>query len=395
MASIRSDDPETKDVLARINKIISKHGGTLNPGMEIISSGGYLSIHSKLDRENHEPLIYVSPDCLPIFDDFEFSLDGDLIRGKPVVQNSPSRTHIKTMDLMIELYNLTGKIKEHRDSIPAMALMNSPSLLDHLYKGGQYRPENGNFQGTDQEIVKSFMDSRVSDFLEDGKIKGVVMPIIDLFNHHHGAYYYNKKNDANYSGISVFNSKPLKGSDECFVRYNHDCDALGLFIIYGFVDTTTSIVRSVPISFELGSAGCIRINRVATPVIPAENLPPGARDLNLYFPRINHINKSTLEISSQIIPPETGQDSLRRILAILIRILAPNIPDAELNKIIINAENSILKVNTGYYSKLKELTNNALNTGEITPRFAESLTLLADTQLSKLDDYRRRMTAEL
>jgi|GEM_PF-2886629 len=393
MATIRSDNPETKDVLTRIRKLISKNGGALNPGIEIISSDGYLSVNSKLERGNHDQLIYVSPACLPFVDDFELSLDGDLIRGKPLVQNSPSRLHIKTMNLMIELYNLTGKIKEHRDSIPAIALINSPLLLDHLYKGGQYQPENNNFQGTDQEIVKSFMNSRVSDFVEDGKIKGVVMPIIDLFNHHQGAFYYNKKNDVDYSGISVFNSKPLMDSDECFVRYNHDCDALGLFIIYGFVDSTTTIVRSVPISIELGNIGCIKINRIATPVIPPESLPPGARDLNKYFPHINQINKSTIEISSLIIPSYNGLDSLRRILAILIKILAPNMPGADLNKIIFNTENSILKANAAYYSELQELATNSLNAGHISPRVAETLTLLAETQLSKLSDYRMRMTS--
>jgi hypothetical protein len=245
----------------------------------------------------------------------------------------------------------------------------------------------------DQEIIKSFFGSRVCNYEnQHGVNKEVLMPIIDCINHHYSSPGFGKIKSENIErcGMFIYNSKPIPSSNECFVSYNTDNDALGLYLAYGFVDTTTVLVRSIPLQIDIAGLGRINIRREVAPQISPDKIPPEAKDLIYYFPHIKRINTNTLELSHLIIPPENAPFALRRILAILIRILAPAADNNHLSNLVYQAEAQVLQQNNNFYTQL-EILLGIEPQGTISPQVSDALLLLSKVQKDKLSSYKERL----
>jgi hypothetical protein len=392
MITITSDNQEVKLALERLVDLVTSNGGRLNSGIEITSSKGELSIISRLGRANHDEIIFIPEACLPTMDDFHISLEGDNMIARPRRKNNVSALHAEITNVMLNLFNLSGKISYHRNTFPLFSLSNAPNLTNHLGLA-QPRAANDKPYAPDQEIIKSFFGSRVCVYEnKQGAKKEVVMPIIDCLNHHHSSPGYGKIKSDNIDrrGMFIYNSKPLSSSNECFVGYNIDNDALGLYLGYGFVDTTTLILRSIPLHINLDGVGRIIVRRNVRPQVSPENIPPEAKDLLYYFPHIKRVNTNTLELSHLMIPPVNAPFALRRILAILIKILAPALDNNHLLKLVSQAEAQVLQQNNNFYTQL-EILLGIEPQGTISPQVSDALLLLSKVQKDKLSSYKERL----
>ena len=393
MTTIISDDQDIRSVLDSLVTLVTSNGGRLNPGVEIVSANGQLSIHSTLDSASQEEIIYVPESCLPSLDDFNVFLDGDKMIAEPGAGNKVSDLHAEMINRMLDLYNLTGKISEHRLSFPVLALKNAPAIMSHLYTGGQCRPGNDKAGDSEHEIIDSFFGSRRFSYVTNAGVKKVIMPIIDCLNHHCSSPGYRQVglNGTGERGIATYHSRPLASSSECFVRYTEDNDALGLYIKYGFVDLASTIVRSIPLYIDIYGVGRIKVNRFVLPKVALEKIPAEAQDLHYYFPHIKRLNTNTLELSHLMIPPEQAQPSLRRILAMLIRVMAPAMDNDTLATLVQQAESQLLTKNNNFYTELEQLLNLEPE-DNIAAHTVETLRLLIRTQKDRLAGYQQRWT---
>jgi len=391
MSAIRTDDHEISLLLDRLVRLVNEHGGKLHADIEMVCEQGELSIHSRLGDDNHDEIIFGPEACLPCPDDFIFSLDGDTLIATPRPRAKAGAAQVAVMALMLELYNRTGKIHSHRQASPILALSNAPTILSHLYHGGQCRPDSDFGGDGDKEIIDSFIASRRFNYFADGVTRKVLMPIIDFLNHNYSSSDFRQvgQQAAQTRGLSVLNSTPLPGSSECFVRYNTDGDALGMYIKYGFVDVNATFLRSIPMYIDLYGVGRIKVNRFVLQMIPDDRLPLEARDLQAYFPHTGRLNATTLEVSQLIIPPPEDSLSLRRILAVLIRVLSPSIDDNTLKTLVHQAETQLLIKNRNYYVELEQLLSLESESA-LAPATVDVLHLLGRTQMDRLNRYQEQ-----
>lgn len=391
MATIFSDNQEVQSALDKLVTLIIKNGGRLNSAIEITSIKGELSVCSKLEQTNHDEIIYVPDICLPSIDDFNLTLDGDKIIVGPRISNNASNLQIEMINLMVDLYNLTGKIIKHRATYPSLALQDAPKVLHHLYKGGHFVDDEDKTSNEDCEIISSFIRARRLNYVSERGCRKVLMPIVDCLNHHCDsfAYQHDSSKKENETGLFVFNSRPT-ASNECFVRYTQSGDALALYVVYGFVDKSTSVLRSVPTFIDLGKVGKIKVHGIVAPLVAIDKIPASSRDLNYYFPHIRQHDSNSLEVSHLLIPSDRAPFSLRRILAALIQLLAPHINNNDLSNIVYQAETQILENNHHYYDELEALLNSEYATN-IPAQTQNEIHLLTQLQKNKLSEYQLRL----
>lgn len=387
MATIISDDPAIKRVLEKLVTLVTDNGARLHTEIEIVCLKGELSINSQLDHLNSEEIIMIPETCLPAVNDFKISLKGDKLIAEPDASKNVSKLHISVFDLMVELFNLTGKISAHLKISPRLTLRNAPNIIEHLYLPSLDSEDNSDL---DAAVINSFIATRHKTHAG----RKVLMPIIDCLNHHYNAKPFKRVN-ADKGGIVIFNSKPVASSNEVFVSYNPFLDALDIYKHCGFVDIFYPLCRSIPLLIDMGTIGKIRVRRDIEQKAPLDasvdqkdiDYP---KDLHIYFPTIQQADKDTLTISSLIIPSETAPMSLRRILGNLIKRLSPDIGDADLVTCIYQVEAMILKVNHDYYDKLATLLDSEPE-ANISSDTKETLLLLIQTQKKHLDEYQMRL----
>lgn len=398
MINISSDCPILKVTLENLVILLTSNGARLNPAIEIVGINKELSIRSTIDHNNHEEIIYIPSACIPSIADFSLSLENDCLAAAPIAGKNTSKLHMDIFNLMIDIYNLTGKIKTHRKTFPNISLINATNIFGHLVNGSQYEILNDRNVINDDYIIKSFISTRQFFYTENHKARMVILPVIDYLNHHSKGigYIRHKSKMLGNGGISTTNSKPIISSNECYTSYNNDNDALGLYMKYGYVDIYTPIARSIPFSLDFGETGKIIINRKVLPKISigsdaqtqSLNYP---KDLHYYFPEFRKTDDSTLEVSSLIIPSGAAPLSLRRILSILIRMLASSIDNEDLLRLMVQAESTILLKNIDYYDELESLINTESDVN-ISSESKEAIQLLIKSQKHHFSEYKKRLS---
>ena len=128
------------------------------------------------------------------------------------------------------------------------------------------------------------------------------------------------------------------------------------------------------------------------PNVALDKIPSEAQDLHSYFPHIGHVNADTVEVSHLIIPPESAHSSLRRILSILVRILAPSIDNDGLLNIVCQAESQVLQHNNNFYTEL-EILLSIEPAGNVSSQAIEALLSLSQTQKERLAGYQARLVS--
>lgn len=382
MPIIQSDNTEiTKLVEAMCHKIES-HGGYVAPDMLIICEDNNLSI-SRPQPAHDGGMIKLPEACLVPYEAFIMGIEADDI----VIHSRTEGATDLQADLlqdMLTLYNITGKIKSQRRFSPWYILREHPDLLEFLFSSRE---------GTDiqqlQEAVNtneiesaryetfSFFKGRLLGLKKDKDslpVK-VLMPIIDLVNHHtHGASFRWQGDE---DGLVLAQANPVTGSNECFASYGK-LDALDTYIHYGFIDREAPFVRSVPLDVSLGPAGTLKIGSFQQDFNGVMN--PSIGGLRFYLPamQIDH-GARQVSVSHMFIPREGGIRSLQRILNYIITKIAPTQSEIERKTLILQAEAQIIAKNKDFYRRI--IQNPALVDRSSNP----ALSMLHDLAVLQLE----------
>lgn len=248
MLSVESDHRQATTVLQELARLCAAHGAQW---------------HSELKAELHEgsmrllappgfsgELITMPTKLLvPIKATKWNSSDDQLILEQ--FPTTLSSIQVELLDLHIALYNATGKMQWFSNSHPARLLEISSAVAEAV---GRVK------QG---QIIKPHHSSRAEGFLgtrsfnyrisPDETSMPVLMPLIDLLNHHpEGAPYR--------IGDGVMRIQAAQtGDSECFAHYGSRRDVLDLALHYGYCDLNTPFAHCAQLEIHVDGIGSISV----------------------------------------------------------------------------------------------------------------------------------------
>jgi len=365
------DNKATIEIINNLLFTLEEKGAKFHKDLRFIESNGNLSIKA-YNNDNKQRLISTPVCCMPILSDFVISIEGDKIFAKPVA--SPINPDaIPVMELMIELYNETNKIKTWQSTYPLLALREYPEFLNKLFANTEHTVKQKLFkalydkQQWSELTQKTFIGSREfyfkKELLNKSNIKTVnaiengLLGVIDFLNHKEGApgYLVNKK-----QGTLEIDSSSESSTTEVFVEYNY-IDPVMSYLIYGFVDLNSSFlfscITNLTCKTGLNIAVLGVVGRSSTQV------PKDVSHIEQFLPATIKRSANIVTINNLVIPSKQYQHTLPQVLAYLLKKidlegLYNN--EALLKEEVKHLEKQLLLNNLQYWNKLnnefKQLT---------------------------------------
>jgi len=390
------DNRRVRHEVRALHDTCESAGAILHPALRMMVASGNIWLESDLPRTSKETLISLPQSCLPPVDAFELAVRDEEIRVTGHRQDLPV-TQARCFEHMIAIYNATAKLRAHRAASPWFALQDHPEMLDRLIAartGTQHLSERRDRlreEGHGALLLDTFLAARQYPLRdpESGTPRPVLMPFLEFADHHHAAPGFQRPGpDAPADHrVALTNAKPVAGSDECRVAYGI-LDALDTYLAYGFVDTETEIVRSVPLTIRL-EAGEIDASARTAPGL-ARNVPAKLSDLGPMVPRILSRSDATLSVSHLLLPGSQTPHALRRILNWLIRNLLPGVTLGKLREWVLDAEGQVLAANRAFWDEMASWVDARHAGGGRDPSL-DAVRRLVAHQDARLRDYEMRM----
>jgi len=378
---IITDNPELERHLSRMHDLIVSNGGFVHEEFVMDARNGDLRGKAPQSLPEGDLLISVPDPLLLPIDGFGLHLNGDEVcLGTPAAEITPLQ--IELMEAMAAIYNLSGKIQQHRKTSPTRIYLERPDVYERIVLGQQLKSRSDN---QDEEFVLSdFIGTRKFGMKTEGKEDArhsVLMPLIDFLNHHQGASGFVLKDDA----LMVYRRSPIEGSDECFVSYAR-MDAQIAYVNYGFVDLAATYALSVPLKITLPGVVDIQVNR-APGAVRKRPIPPALKNIQRFVPRIIiDVEKKTVALSSLSIPDAKAPRALRRILMSFLVNFVRSLPPDQVQNLLIEAERQILDANRTYYKELIAYVS-ALDLPDELQQIVNEAAVMARHQLGIIDAY--------
>ena len=351
MVSVIADNQAVERTLNRLVALCEAGGAEFSRDLVIKCVDGNLSVEAASDSVG-KTLVRLPWDCLVPLSLFRIGIAGD----KFVIESHEpeiTSTCIETMDAMLELFNLTHKLSDHRRTSPWSLIASHPGLLAHLRPTGRFQRYNLMASGSRVEIeLQSFFNARTLSYQEtpDAPAFPVLMPILDAMNHHSegASFSFDDRTELDRVLTTVRSNSVPGAGNECFAYYGvHDC--FDSWIGYGFIDEAPGLVRSLAMDINLPDHGTIRIIDAFKPRTK-EVLPSSVHDLQFYIPKLFSRGPNQLDIASVLIPGPRAPRALRRTLHFLLTELNPSRPPSR--DLILNAEHQIIATNETHYRTL-------------------------------------------
>jgi hypothetical protein len=352
----------------------------------VVANDGAMWLESTLTADQRDVLVSLPDSCLPRVDPVTFKLVGDDIEIEAIEDGALSDTQERCLKHMLAIYNATGKIAQHRETSPWIALDHAPALRDLLASGRRGAPklmenqDRVNREGvSDDFVIRTFIGTRQYGALGDS----VLMPFIDYANHHPRAAGFQGRPDWSpvTHRVSLFNSQPNSGTGEVLVAYTM-LDALDAYMSYGFVDTAARSVRSVPVELENGA---IDAESRLSPGPKKGKVQKDLTDIQPYTPMVLQQDESRIRLSHLMLPDSRAPFALRRVLNWAIRQTAGQLGLRHMRERVVDAEQAILDANRDFYT---ELERQLAATSETVPSMQrDMLDKLIAHQRAQIDAY--------
>lgn len=220
---IDADDPIVGELLASTLGLVLEVGGRVHPAITLVARTGQLHVECNVE----EGLLVSIPKAAFIrVDRFTFGSDDGRITIDAVPEDATD-TELELAFTTVALHNQCGKLAWMRATHPSLAVELAPEVITAV------RAIIPSFRDHEYDLVEIFWSNRCFKVdLGDGPER-VLVPIVDLLNHHtEGATGNWENND-----FSVDVRRPF-GTSECALDYGMDRDALQFAVIYGFLDAS-------------------------------------------------------------------------------------------------------------------------------------------------------------
>lgn len=355
---IQSNSPVLEKEIKNLISTLEKHGAWFHDQLALVDVDGSFSVQVHGSLNPNELMLKLPYKLLLPIEHLGLTVKGEEFHMNPDPERL-SAAQIEVAKPVIEIFNLTNKVKIHREEClwikyrdyPDLpnALLESRTVNQAVQKKHSYLNRFKDAMDDNEFMCWSFLQARVlgTDW-DNGEKLSSIMPFVDYYNHDQNGcpYYIRGKGDAGRS-MFIYNRQPYHYTCESFVKYG-SYDAVDTLFNYGFPDMNSSFVRSVPLNVTIEGFGELKINAFAGSK-PSQKLPKGLEPLRPVMPLVKRENDG-LTISHVIIPIEERPHSMRRILQSTIRTLVgPEAPRETVVENVYMAEQKIMDANIKFY----------------------------------------------
>lgn len=367
MVSITASNATIEKEIRALVNLLKDAGGGFHSKMLIHEEGGGLSIKTTERMADGKELLRL-PRTVLIPDD-QYALDivgNDFVVSYP--QNSIANDTLRRIiDKNFEVYNVTNKIKLHKEFSFFLSLEKSPLIIEKLGEGRNFLvgPYVDWFRMiksgmTDQErktlVCKTYLKTRPLGYSDPVResATSMIMPILDYMNHHWtGALYMVHGNSLRKGDLVMNTSQPFEDSTECFSNYAI-MDAFDSLLRYDFIDESAPIVRSVALDIEGPAGDEIRINNQMAFLFKGE-LKQEMRDLRRHIPNIT-VQDGKTNASHLFIPTDNSRLAMVRALNLILAVYnkhhSKTMTEEEIRLWMIKVQEKVVEKNMKYYEEL-------------------------------------------
>lgn len=360
---IFTGDASDIEPLHNLCRLLLDNGAWLHRELVIHAEGGDLSLRGARPDAGRASYMRVPVQLMPALQDFTLLTDRDRQLYAAPARNDIDPQQQRMMQLMLELYNRTGKLAQWEASYPGFAWHDQDALMQHLSSA---RPTNGckqiyaaaqNPQSIEATLPHSFMGSR--KFFMRSQYSGrtshthVLMPLVDCLNHHPLAEGY-KIHETPQPAVMRVLTRPQGEQGELFVSYNQ-FDAVDTLLNYGFVDSQTPFFFSVPCSVQIGQH-CLEIQQQR--YLESTHRHPRLRALGRQAPGVEVTGAQSLSVSGLIIPDAENIDQLRLAAAAIGEISGLVKSHKDMEIFVRGFEAKVIEYNSQWWQTLRELTGH-------------------------------------
>jgi len=395
---------EVEKVLNRLYKLCLAEGAYFHPEMKIFEENASLKVMAPAPA-GKDKLMQVPVTCMGAVADFDLRVEGNHLAIHGHVKGLP-KSQVESFELLITIYNLCDKLKDHKKSSPWFALSEHLELLDFLltakigakkiedYKQ-LYREKNW-----DQLLLRSFIGTRGFNLRNDSHKEGhqVLLAMIDFINHHSAASGFRTKlivPAGETAGaarlqrqfVKVNCSQPEADSaandlNECFVSYCR-LDPLDSLLNYGFIDTSSRFCKSVAMEVDLLPGLRLQIDGWGGKnQAKITDLQPGLQKLYAFMPAIISTDNQLIRLNHLPLPTQDFPFPPRFILPVLIKNHTRSYSNKQIIDSVIQAEAEIFARNRQFYQQLREKVVS-VQTAAINNPGLDMIMELADLQLER------------
>ena len=380
--------PSIGKAITDLISLIEKYGGFFDIDLEIHCRDSGFSIHKKGGITNNFIIQIPEALLLPI-EDFSLSLVDDylFLTGH---KSETTTLRLEIIQILIEIYNLTQKIRHYRTTCPLSLEFAAPDIYKILTSGRRYPSfeRMGSLQNINP-VVYGMLKTRTMQYRRadsnTNQLTEVIMPVIDFLNHHPVAPVYIKSADqTGNNALSARGFCPDPTTGECFVRYGI-FDSYDAFLRYGYVERHSQFVTSIPMKVDIPGLGylTIRADNRETVQVPRKEFA----GLSLYFPAYSVDRHSRSAVLGYLrIPQQHAPFALRRVLGIVIHEIEPNLTITQANSIVESLEPVILSRNMDFYQNLYSNLQE-MNVSKLYAEMIQSAIGMTQIQLKKLQNY--------
>lgn len=261
--AIISDQPTATALLQEIAQLCVGHGAQWHRELQVEVAEGVMRLLAPPGTTG--PLISLPTDLLVPIGEAQWSSSPDSLELlQPPEEATPVQREL--LQLHTELYNATDKLHWWSNQHPGRLAETPSDIAAYL---GLLKP--GHRAQAERSAAEGFLATRSFGWRpnpEQQQRHPVLMPLIDLLNHHHKGAPFRVED-----GAMQIKAKQA-GRRECFAHYGRRRDVLDLALHYGHCDLSTPFAHSAPLEIAVEEIGHIRIEHQSqrAPVHPFD--PP-------------------------------------------------------------------------------------------------------------------------
>lgn len=241
--AIAASTPGVADHIGHLVELVLAAGGSIHPRARFVEQDGELSVH--LDGDPADlPLLVVPESLLVPVDGIDWDPDPDRIavRSGAADLSDPQRS---ALEAMLGLYEATGKPAWAQRSLPGCSLPHDPVALAAVT---EVQP---GFGSRASSVAEVFIASRVyrHEPQADGAPHPVLMPLVDLVDHHRNGAPLRVLD-----GAMVIGVVRAAATTACRVTYGPRRSPLSTALHFGFLDSSSVHAPSVGFTVDASAS---------------------------------------------------------------------------------------------------------------------------------------------
>ena len=386
MPSIITQNIQVKQKLSTLIEILISNNAIFDNNLEIHYDNNGLSIHCANDALCVKKRITIPTTIMPCINDYEFGIKDNKLTCK--TKSSANAIHDKIMFLMIDIFNLTDKISTQKNSNIFYNLKNHRNFLSLLVSPIKNKEIDYYLNLLDKGklktlILQTFINTRKFNLQDKGTFQPVILPFLDYFNHKvtTKGFQYIKNKKSIYVETSIAN----KRETQQYVSYNY-FDALETLIYYGFTDTSTPLLFSIPMTIVLNNTFILEIKNTNFRILKNEKISKNLLLIKEIIPNIKK-DDNKITISKLVIPSVQLPYALRKILHLVLNEIAIETSQEIRLSMIKAIEKQLIENNLTYFVNLKAKLNEIMQYDDISTYIKEQLHTLVQHNIRHLKNY--------